>query len=370
MLILAVFFLVIYSFFLVLSIYQWYHLKAFQNFEKPTIETNKILLSVIIPVRNEEESLRELLESLLAQTLEKKYFEVWVIDDDSDDKTLEIAHAYTEKLNLNILYLTQNERGNAPKKAAICKALKSSTADLIFCTDGDCVLPPKLLETTVSTFEDQALQFLSGPVSFKAKNSLWNQMQVVEFASLVGTGAVAIAMKKPNMCSGANIAYRKAAFYEVNGYEGNLDLASGDDEFLMHKISKKYKNSIGFSKNSDAIVLTNHCPDLYTFYQQRKRWAGKWRYYASPEPAIVAIFIFLVNFFTLYLLIGPFWWAVLPRFILEWVFLGLILSFLKKRKEILFIPLVQVVYPFYVLFFGLVAFLGGKNYQWKKRKLK
>jgi hypothetical protein len=63
---------------------------------------------------------------------------------------------------------------------------------------------------------------------------------------------------KPNMCNGANIAYPKAVFEEVNGFDGNEHIASGDDEFLMHKIAEKYPNQIVFAHYQPNIVLPNH----------------------------------------------------------------------------------------------------------------
>ena len=50
------------------------------------------------------------------------------------------------------------------------------------------------------------------------------------------------------MCNGANIAYTKKIFEEVNGFKGNEHIASGDDEFLMHKIFEKYPDKVLFLK--------------------------------------------------------------------------------------------------------------------------
>lgn len=42
------------------------------------------------------------------------------------------------------------------------------------------------------------------------------------------------------MCNGANLAYERKAFNEVNGFAGVDHIASGDDMLLMHKIGKQY----------------------------------------------------------------------------------------------------------------------------------
>jgi len=57
------------------------------------------------------------------------------------------------------------------------------------------------------------------------------------------------------------------------------------------------------------------------------------------------------------------------KFSAEFIFLSLVISFLRKNSLIWLIPFVQIIYPLYVVFFGLVAQKQGE-YVWKGRKLK
>lgn len=343
-----------------------------ENEHQPII-SNKEAFSVIIVVRNEAKNMASLLESLVNQI--DAIFEVILVDDSSEDATVEIAKAYLGLLDLKLIHLQAEERGYSPKKNAITKAINAAKYDLIFCTDGDCILPSKLLSNYAKEFNNQHVKFISGPVTFKENNSgfgrgFWNKIQVVEFASLVGSAAVSIFLNKPNMCSGANLAYRKSAFFEVNGYEGNHTLASGDDEFLMHKIHQKYLHGVSFVKNRNCIVQTDDCESLGAFYQQRKRWASKWTYYESLFPKLLAIFVFMVNLSIIYLIINGLWTLIGFRFFAEFIFLSSVLMFLDKQRTLFFIPLVQLIYPLYVVFFGLNSLFMKKTYQWKGRKLK
>ena len=56
------------------------------------------------------------------------------------------------------------------------------------------------------------------------------------------------------------------------------------------------------------------------------------------------------------------------KWVAEWLFIGKVLKFLNKTKSIFFILLVQVLYPFYVTLFGLVA--QKPVYVWKDRELR
>jgi cellulose synthase/poly-beta-1,6-N-acetylglucosamine synthase-like glycosyltransferase len=363
-------FVTIYCLLLIIFIIVWVLKKYDANIDENIIEQG---FSVIIPVRNEAKNIGRLLESLTEQ--QHKHLEIIIIDDASEDHTVKIAKTFLSRLELRILSLSNSERGLAPKKNAISKAVAIAKHDLIFCTDGDCVLSQNLLREYGGIFLDKKVKFISGPVTFLELKTdfwdrLWEKIQIVEFASLVGSAAVSIFIKKPNMCSGANIAYRKSVFLEVNGYEGNTELASGDDEFLMHKIYTKFKDAIVFAKSSEAIVETQACANLWAFYSQRKRWASKWTYYESVIPKLLAVFVFLLNAFSIYLAFSGAWVALSVKLALEVIFLGMVLVFLKKKGSMVFIPLVQIIYPFYVVFFGLNAVFMGKTYDWKGRKLK
>lgn len=352
--------LIAYSLFLLLATVLWLSART------PGGEYSGERVSAIVVVRNEEENIVQLLESFRVQTHEN--LEVILVDDQSTDQT--VAYAESVALpNLRILRLEEAERGTAPKKAGIEKAMKEATGSLIFTTDGDCVLPAGLIGSYAGLFSDPAVQMISGPVTFTREKTLWNQLQTVEFSSLVGSAAVGIFLNQPIMSSAANLAYRKAAFLEVGGYSDNTGTASGDDEFLMNKIHKRYRNGILFARNKKCIVETRATKTLQEFYRQRKRWAGKWSRGQNPASQITAILIFLVNALTIWFLATGRWEVVLFRFFAEALFLAAVLIFLKRWKTILYIPLTQLIYPFYAVFFGLIS-LVPTPYTWKGRRLK
>lgn len=350
---------IVYSVFLLLATIVWLAVKQpreIQSLEKVT---------AIVVVRNEAENIKTLISSLSSQTYAN--LEIIIVDDSSDDNTLSIIEEFKPK-NLKVLTLSAEERGNSPKKAGVEKAIRLSEGSIIFSTDGDCNLPPRILETYVEYFNDPKTHFISGPVVFKKENAILNKIQTVEFSSLVGSAAVAIFLKNPIMSSASNMAYRKNTFLEVNGFDGNTNLASGDDEFLMNKIHQRHKNSINFAKNKDCVVETMASHSLNEFYQQRKRWAGKWSSSISWASKIVAVFIFLVNAYSIYYLLNGTWDVLLFRFLMEFLFLTFVLTFLNRKDAIVYIPLTQLLYPFYVVFFGLISIFPRK-YKWKGREL-
>ncbi len=329
-------------------------------------------LTVIIPVRNEESNILQLLQDLNQQNYPAENFEVIIANDGSTDNTENIVLDFQEqsKYSLKILNLL-NDASTSPKKRAIQKSIEISSGELLITTDGDCTVSPNWLMSIQQLYKSKHAKLISSPVIFTETNTFWNTIQIIEFASLIGSGACAMYLQKPNMCNGANLAYTREVFEEVNGFAGNENVASGDDEFLMHKIAQKYPEKVFFNPDFEAIVRTESQADLAHFYQQRRRWASKWKHYDNWQITALAIFIFLANLSALaayYLLDGYFGVGIVfLKFSAEFFFLYSIIKFLGYKSKVIYIPIVQIIYPFYVVFFGLLA--QGKGYSWKGRKL-
>ena len=325
-------------------------------------------LTIIIPVRNEQDNILMLLEDLNKQKYPFKNFEVIIANDGSTDNTESIVLAFQEVAYYNLKLLNiLTESGVSPKKRAIQKSIEISSGELIITTDGDCRVSESWLISIEEIYNQKDAKLISSGVTFIDEKSLWNTFQIIEFASLIGSGACAMLLKKPNMCNGANIAYTREVFEEVNGFEGNDHLASGDDEFLMHKITNIYPDKVIFNMDKNAIVHTKSQPDFSQFYQQRKRWASKWKHYKDWKVMALAVFIFAVNLGMIYSLFTQNYFNLALKCLPEFAFLCLIISYLDHKDKIKFIPIVQIIYPFYVVFFGFIA--QRKGYNWKDRKL-
>jgi cellulose synthase/poly-beta-1,6-N-acetylglucosamine synthase-like glycosyltransferase len=179
------------------------------------------------------------------------------------------------------------------------------------------------------------------------------------------------------MCNGANLAYRREAFAAVQGFAGNEHVASGDDEFLLHKLHAAFPGSIRFLKNPQAIVRTAGPPTLRALLAQRVRWASKWRYYQQKAPQRLALLVLGANmslFAGLLLLLAyqRLWpwtlaaWAL--KLLADALFLVPVLRFFGQRRWLSYVGLLQVAYAPYALLTGLLGLRG--EYEWKGRKMK
>lgn len=340
--------------------------------EKQEIEPlpDQPLISVIIPARNEGENIGQLLQDMQQQTYEN--FELIVINDNSIDNTREVVRSSAQADPRVVLVDCQGEG----KKKALTTGIQMSKGKIIVTTDADCRVGKGWLKALIKYFKQEKIVMVFGGVKIE-QTSFFSQVQSIEFLSLVGTAASTLSWGIPTMCNGANLAFRKSVFTEVDGYENNFHIASGDDEFLMHKISHVYPEGIQFASDADSVVETAASKNLKEFIYQRVRWAGKWRHNLSTLNITLAVFIFS---FQLSLLLLPiallFQWIDLQltllllstKIILEWIFLKKVSKFLSVVWSPGAFFLLQFFYPVYTVSIGLMStFIPFK---WKGRKLK
>ncbi|TSJ43369.1 glycosyltransferase [Mucilaginibacter corticis] len=359
----------IYLFLLSYFIKGWANLKRFNV----SVDTFSTKVTILIAARNEAERIHLTIEDILAQDYPKHITEIIIVDDHSTDNTAAIISSYASR-GIKLLQLNEAEPLNSYKKKAIAKAIGMSTGDLMVATDADCRMGTKWLSSIVGYYETEHPLMISSPVTYFEEKSLFERMQTLEFSYLIGIGASFIGNNRASTCNGANLAYRKDTFYEVGGFAGIDDLASGDDELLLQKVAERFPNRIGFLKLREAVVYTHAKPNLKEFLQQRRRWASKSTKYKDKKIVLLAVCIWLFNvsllvnaglsFFS-----GSFFYLFLLQFFLkytvEFVFLLPITLFFKRQQ---LMSLLILLSPVHILYFVYVGLIGNtKKYMWKGR---
>ncbi len=92
------------------------------------------------------------------------------------------------------------------------------------------------LQTIAAFYETNDAKFIAAPVTFYHQPTLLSSIPVaLIFLTLQGITAASVYKRFHSMCNGANLAYERSVFYEVNGFNNIDNIASGDDMLLMHK---------------------------------------------------------------------------------------------------------------------------------------
>ena len=363
---------------LILLYRQWYlRLPLFHR--TPSIQS-QTKFSVIIPARDEADTIHQCLLSVLQQNYPAGLFEVIVINDHSTDQTENIIRSLQKEYsNLQLLNLVDHVSGkqlNAYKKKAIELAIAQSNGEWIVTTDADCRVSDNWLGLYDAFIQQNKFVFVAAPVMFTNNHSFLSIFQLLDFISLQGITAAAVSAGHHTMCNGANIAYRKDIFYEVGQFKGIDNIASGDDMLLMHKIKQKYPGGPGYLFCRESIVTTAPMPDWKSFFNQRVRWASKADKYKDKSIFWTLALVYAVNTLLLILLLwspfvedGFYSWLllVIVKTLIE---LTLMLPIAKFYGQVKVLPWFPIMQPFHIIYTVIAGWLGKfGTYQWKGRKV-
>jgi glycosyltransferase involved in cell wall biosynthesis len=211
-------------------------------------------ISLILTVMNEADSLPYLLDSISAQTHAPD--EIVVVDGGSNDATLEILRANTQRLPLKII-----SQPGANISQGRNAAVRASSGDIICSTDAGVRLDPRWVEEITLPFEP-SVAVVSG---FFVPDP-----QGVFETALAATTLPSLADIRPEafLPSSRSIAFRKSAWAKVNGYPEWLDYCE-DLIFDLAMRAAGYR----FVFSPRAIVHFRPRPRLRAFFKQYYQYA-------------------------------------------------------------------------------------------------
>ncbi len=340
---------------------------------KPGNSLHKVLISVIIPFRNEEINIKGLLKDLVNQDYPDDLLEVILVNDHSQDLTTQIIEPFCRNhKNFRLIHLQENCYG---KKQAIESGILNSAGELIVTTDADCRAGDKWISTIAACyFESGKPEMIIGLTDILSGHNIYSKFQQLEFLSLVGSGAGAAGLSQPIFCSGANLIYKKEVF---NRYRDPLNKihVSGDDTFFMLRLKKDSGNRIRLLKSKEAIVYTKPQLTMAEFIRQRIRWTSKAKFYKDSDIIYTSIIVLAINISILISIIIIFtnkYYTLYPvllfgKTITDFIFMNTILKFFNKKRLLKFLIIFQVFYPLYISIIGILGNFSG--YSWKNRKI-
>ncbi|MDQ6528230.1 glycosyltransferase [Flavobacterium sp. LHD-85] len=356
--------LAIYVCSICLLVYGFFRIKKYQKTDlKPQTS-----FTIIVPFRNEEENLPNLLKSISKLNYPTDLFEVILVDDNSKDKFQVLNSKFQVSIVDNIRV------SNSPKKDAITTAMQHVKTDWVITTDADCIVSENWLLTFDNYIQQNKVSMLAGAVIYQCKNSFLDHFQQLDLTSLQGATIGSFGLKKGFMCNGANFAYRKSLFEKLNGFDGNDKIASGDDVFLLQKAIEKFSKEVHYLKAKEAIVVTKPTENWKALFHQRVRWAAKTSSYKSTFGKFLGLIVFFGNL-TLVICFFLFLFGVLSypilvlfaffKFIIDFGLLSVTNQFLTKTR-IKSLLLSSLLYPFFSSAVALYSLFG--SYEWKDRR--
>ena len=292
---------------------------------------NKKTISVIVAVKNGENSISQLLNQLHQQK-DINILEFLIVDDNSNDNTKHIIKKYSD-LDPRFVLLSSNQ-GNTNlkhKKRALDAGIKSAKGEILLFTDVDCQVPDNWSKQISSKFFSD-IHYVVGYSEVPSSKNIITLFQKIDLFMLMNTAHSTLNKNWYWASSGQNQSYLKEIFTKNKGFNEISNCLQGDDTLffqICRKNIKDFKSTFAFDPQNK--VYCRQEKTLYSFIMQRIRWAGdalktwkfnKYFFCMSIITFFTNSIIFLNSFFIIlnYITIFQFIIPILIKFIIEYSF--------------------------------------------------
>lgn len=231
--------------------------------KKAVYNEQQVPVSIIVCVKNNIRGIQQLLPIILKQNHQQ--FECIIVDDFSTDGLQNYLHQIADE-RVKWHSCTQDIPG---KKKALSEGIALAKYDWILLTDADCV--PASLDWIrwMLASATERTDLVLGYGAVRNEGSFMSLMVMYETA-YIAMQYLSYAMRgKAYMGVGRNLMFRKRSFESKKVYENNMDLASGDDDFLVQALAKK--DNVAICLHPNAFTYTSAPVDFTSYRKQKSR---------------------------------------------------------------------------------------------------
>lgn len=267
-------------------------------------------VTVIIPCFNEEQWIQRTIQSCMDQDYPQEKLEVIVIDDCSNDRSVEKIKEIIEELRLQgaryhveerLSYYVQPQ--NAGKRDALAVGAKRAKFDLLVFVDSDSFVDPFAIRNIVQPFKDEEMGGVSGrtDVANTYTNAL-TKMQSVRYyiafrimKAAEGYFDAATCLSGPLSCYRKDLVLKYCDDWLNQTFLGKR-ATFGDDRSMTNFILRH--NRTGYQ---DTAICSTIVPNTNKmFLKQQMRWKRSWlresliagRFMWKKEP-FMALFFYM-----------------------------------------------------------------------------
>lgn len=247
-------------------------------------------VSVCVPARNEEKNIEKCIRSLLNQSY--KNYNIYVLDDNSDDKTGEILADLAEEFpgKINILHGKPLEPGWTGKIFAMNQIVAAADGELMLFTDADTVHNPDSIAFAVTNLEVHNADMVSGYIGQRTET--FGEKITVPLMYMLSCFVLPTFLNRvtpfafTSVAIGQYIMIKKDAFDDIGGYSSLKDLISEDVALARLVKSKGYKTIFIDCKNAASCRM-------YTGYKESSNGIMKNIFSFMNNNDLLLLFAFL-----------------------------------------------------------------------------
>lgn len=183
--------------------------------------------SIIIPVYNRPDELKELLDSISRQSV--KDFEVIVVEDGSQERCVDVCREYLSRFNLH--YMLKENGGPGPARNY---GAESSTGEYLIILDSDVVLPDNYLANVEAELQAHPTDSFGGPDAAHPDFTPIQKAISYSMTSFFTTGGIRGGKKRMDRFfpRSYNMGMRRSVFEQLKGFS---QMRFGEDMDLSYR---------------------------------------------------------------------------------------------------------------------------------------
>ncbi|HEX8994387.1 MAG TPA: glycosyltransferase family 2 protein [Candidatus Paceibacterota bacterium] len=220
-------------------------------------------VDIIVPCWNEEKTLANTVQSLLALDYPKDKLGIMIIDDGSKDSTLKVAQQFADNPQVKIF-----SKENGGKYTALNFGIERSQADFVGCLDADSFVMPDALIESIKKFEGNPDTMAVVPaMKVYSPRNLLELSQAVEYTFGIFYKKMFDNIAAISVLPGPFSIYRRSVFSVVGMFRHAHNTEDMEMAFRLHKHHMRIENA------HTAVVYTKVPRTIRALLKQRTRWS-------------------------------------------------------------------------------------------------
>jgi cellulose synthase/poly-beta-1,6-N-acetylglucosamine synthase-like glycosyltransferase len=320
-------------------------------------------ISVLVPLRNEEENAVAIIETLAAQE-NLSDVEFLILNDNSTDKTFElITSAARGDSRFKILQGSTLPDGWLGKPWALEQLSQSALGEMLVCIDADVRLSKTAIAAAVDSMHEHALDFFSAYPSQVTRTFGERMIQPLLQWSWISSVPLAIAKRSSNpsfaVANGQFFAVKKSALMKSGGYSSIKAEVLDDMQMARVLLRNKFKGTVG----NGALIAQCH---MYSSWSELRNGYAKslWKGFGGVFGSIIAIALLVLT--GIIPIVSAALGSPLGWFAFEAVLISRLIS-AKITRANLFDSLLHPISSVLLIYLIIYSWLMRGRIQWKGR---
>jgi len=339
------------------------------------LNKNKVdpLVSILIPMRNEERNVKSIIRSLKGLTYQP--IEVIILDDQSTDQTRQLLEQEIQcDKRFSVIEGKPLEEGWVGKVHACHQLSKRASGDYYLFIDADVVLEKDTIQHVLALAKKKKAKLVTGFPRFPVKKRM--ESLLVPLQHVVVFSYLPIIIANGGKYPAATAAHGAFMFFEREAYE-----SIGGHEAVKSSLVEDVHIARALKEKGEKVILANVTSHVncYMYEKDDEVWNGFAKnVYTGLGRSLNKLVALMVFFIVYYVLPVPlFLYGIVSEQVL--LLLPLLLLFLQrllidlaaKQKWYLFITMpISAITLLFLMNHSMKQSVQHKGYQWKGRHYK